>query len=256
MGITVDKVGRVLVGYADGCIDDPQNAANRCVSNPPADVTATVRTKLASIARQTSGVGLFKQYDGVISTAPYAPVLSGIADNTVNHLAWTVPADGGAPISGYKLYRGTSSGGETLFASVSASTTTYNDSSLTNGTTYYYRVAAVNQIGQGQSSNELALTPQVKAAPSAPRKLKARGSGNGVSLTWWQPASSGTAAITNYRVYRGIAPGMESFYADAGNKTQFTDSNAQSSVTYYYVVTAVNSVGESARSNEDSAQRK
>ena len=154
------------------------------------------------------------------------------------------------------MYRGTSSGGETLLASVGASTTSYNDSGLTNGTTYYYRVAAVNQIGQGQSSNELALTPQVKAAPSAPRKLKAKGNVNGVTLTWWQPASSGTAAITNYRVYRGIAPGTESFYADAGSQTQFTDANAQSGVTYYYVVTAVNSVGESPKSNEDSAARK
>jgi hypothetical protein len=256
MGITVDKVGRVLVGYADGCIDDPQNPANRCVSNPPSDVTQTIRTKLASIARQSAGMGLFKQYDGVISTVPYAPVLSGIADNTVNHLSWTIPADGGTPITGYKLYRGTSSGGETLLTTVSASTTNYNDTGLTNGTSYYYRVAAVNAIGTSQTSNEVALTPAVKAAPSAPRKLKARGSQDGVNLTWWTPASSGTASITAYRVYRGIAPGMESFLADAGNKTQFVDTTAQSNVTYYYVVTAVNSVGESAKSNEDSAQRK
>jgi hypothetical protein len=256
MGITMDKVGRVLVGYADGCIDDPQNAANRCVTAPPENVADTVRTKLASVARQTAGVGLLAQYDGVISTVPYSPVLSGLADNSVNHLSWTVPTNGGAPITGYKLYRGTAPSGETLLTSVGASTTSYNDNAVSNGTTYYYRVAAVNAIGTGSTSNEVALTPAVKAAPSAPRKLKARGSHEGVSLTWWTPSSSGTAAITNYKVYRGIAPGTGTFLADAGNQTQFVDTTAQSGVTYYYTVTAVNAVGESPRSNEDSAQRK
>lgn len=255
-GITVDKVGRVLVAYADGCIDDPQDATNRCVSNPPLNVTDTVRTSLATIARQTSGVGLFAQYDGVISTAPNTPVLSGIAGDKVNKLSWTVPNDGGTPITGYKVYRGTSANGETLLTTVSATTTSYNDTAVTNGTTYYYRVAAVNKIGTSATSNEVALTPAVSAAPSAPRKLKARGTQDGVTLTWWAPASQGTAPVTAYKVYRGIAPGQGTLLMTVGNVTSTADTTAQSGVVYYYTVTAVNSVGESAKSNEDSAQRK
>jgi len=69
MGITLDKQGRVIVGYADGCIDDllppvsdPVSgtpAPNRCVSAPPPDAQDAVKTKLATIARQSGGLPLF-----------------------------------------------------------------------------------------------------------------------------------------------------------------------------------------------------
>jgi len=48
---TVDKQGRVLVGYADGCI-------GACVQSGPNSFSA-----YATIARQSSGSGLFAQYD-------------------------------------------------------------------------------------------------------------------------------------------------------------------------------------------------
>ena len=39
--------------------------------------------------------------------------------------------------------------------------TTYVDTSVVNGTTYYYKVAAVNSLGQGPSSNERSASPHV-----------------------------------------------------------------------------------------------
>jgi hypothetical protein len=59
--ITVDKFGRVLVGYADGCtgtcVHDPsQNASN--TANPDAE------DQLATVARQAAGRGLFAAFDG------------------------------------------------------------------------------------------------------------------------------------------------------------------------------------------------
>jgi hypothetical protein len=58
-------------------------------------------------------------------------------------LGWSAPSDdGGYAITEYKIYRGTSSGGESYLTSVS--TTSYNDTTVTNGQTYYYYVAAVN----------------------------------------------------------------------------------------------------------------
>ena len=44
--------------------------------------------------------------------------------------------------------------------------TTYNDASVTSSTTYYYRVAAVNSVGEGTQSNEVSATPA--AAPPPP----------------------------------------------------------------------------------------
>src|SRR5260370_35308233 len=58
--ITVDKFGRVLVGYADGC-------TGSCVTDPTQNATsgpATAQDALATIARQVGGRGLFKAFDG------------------------------------------------------------------------------------------------------------------------------------------------------------------------------------------------
>jgi hypothetical protein len=265
MGITLDKQGRVLVGYADGCIDDPLPPVsdpiegtpppNRCVSAPPADAQDAVKTKLATIARQSGGLPLFAANDGLFATVPGAPVLSGLEGNNVNRLTWTTPSNGGAAITGYKVYRGTSSGGETLLTSVGA-VNSFDDTGVTNGTTYYYRVSAVNAKGEGSTSNEVALKPAFKAAPSAPQRLKASAKKGGVMLTWSAPADQGTAPVTGYRVYRSAAPGLETFLVAVGNTTHYSDEGLASGATYYYKVTAVNAVGESPKSNEDSARVK
>ena len=254
-GITLDKQGRVVVGYADGCIDDPLNAGNRCVSAPPADAQDSTKTKLATIARQSGGLPLFAAYDGLFATVPGAPVLSGMEGNHVNHLSWTTPADGGAAITGYKLYRGTSSGGETLLLELGA-VNSYDDTAVSNGTTYYYRLSAVNAKGESSTSNEVALTPAYKAAPGAPQRLKATAKKGGILLTWSAPKDQGTAPITGYRIYRGTVPGLETFLTSVGATTRFSDGGLASGATYYYTVSAVNAVGESPKSNEDSAQVK
>jgi hypothetical protein len=58
--ITVDKFGRVLIGYADGC-------TGSCVTDPTQNATAgpaTAQDQLATIARQVGGRGLFAAFDG------------------------------------------------------------------------------------------------------------------------------------------------------------------------------------------------
>ena len=57
--ITVDKFGRVLVGYADGC-------TGSCVTDPTQNAStgpASAQDALATIARQVGGRGLFKAFD-------------------------------------------------------------------------------------------------------------------------------------------------------------------------------------------------
>lgn len=69
-------------------------------------------------------------------------------------LTWSAPtSDGGSAITGYRIYRATSSGNETLLASV-GNVMGYRDSATKSGVTYYYKVSAVNAVGESPLSNE------------------------------------------------------------------------------------------------------
>lgn len=93
------------------------------------------------------------------TAVPSAPSLSASVGTAVVNLSWTTSFDGGSSITGYNIYRGSTSGGETLLATVPAATTFYDDFAVTSGLTYFYEVSAVNGDGEGAMSNEVAATP-------------------------------------------------------------------------------------------------
>jgi fibronectin type 3 domain-containing protein len=166
-------------------------------------------------------------------------------------LSWTAPS---GTTTSYNVYRGTTSGGETLQQS-GVSGTSFTDTGLTDGTTYYYEVAAVNGVGESARSNEASATPATATPPSQPQSVAAHAVTNTISVTWAAPASSGGSAVTGYNVYRSTTAGGEgtTAYATGISGTSFTDTGVAAGATYYYVVTAVNGVGEGARSAETSA---
>ena len=71
--------------------------------------------------------------------APTTPLgLTASGGNGSVGLSWSVPAsNGGSPVTGYNIYRSTSPGGEgTTAIQTGVTTTSFTDSSVTNGTTY------------------------------------------------------------------------------------------------------------------------
>ena len=100
---------------------------------------------------------------------PGAPTgLNALAGAGSVALSWNAPAfDGGSPISNYRVYRGTSPGAVSFHANA-GTTTSYADTSVSNGTTYYYKVSAENGNGEGPLSNEANATPTDLVAPAAP----------------------------------------------------------------------------------------
>jgi fibronectin type 3 domain-containing protein len=156
-------------------------------------------------------------------------------------------------VNTYNVYRGTTPGGEdSTPVATGVTTTSFVDSSLTNGTTYYFTVAAVNTVGTGPQSGEASATPQ-PTAPSAPLALTASGGNGSVSLSWNVPADNGGSPVTGYNVYRGSSPGGEDTskpVATGVTATNYTDTGVTNGTTYYYKVAAVNSVGTSPQSSE------
>jgi fibronectin type 3 domain-containing protein len=185
------------------------------------------------------------------ATAPAAPALSGTPGSKVANLSWSTSSDGGSPITGYRIYRSTKSGGETLLKSVGL-VTSYTDTMLSNGTHYFYEVSAVNAVGASPLSAEISVTPATP--PSSPSPSVNANGVAGVVLTWSAPQSGGSP-ITGYNIYRGSTSGGETLWANVGAVTSFTDTSVSNGTTYYYKVSAVNAVGQGALSSEKTAKR-
>ena len=190
-----------------------------------------------------------------LSSVPSSPEeLQAMAANGYVTLTWEPPTfDGFSAVVGYRIYRGTSSGAETFLVEI-GDVLTYVDTGLTNGQTYYYQVSAMNGVGEGPRSSEVSATPILgPTVPSAPRNTRAFPEDQQITLTWSAPAYDGGSAISNYRIYRGTIPGGETFLVDPGNVLTYVDTGLTNGQTYYYEVSAVNGVGEGARSNETNA---
>ncbi|MGB7768681.1 MAG: chitobiase/beta-hexosaminidase C-terminal domain-containing protein [Verrucomicrobiia bacterium] len=101
---------------------------------------------------------------GLTPPLPWAPAAPTILTVTTNYgqvsLTWSTVA--GA--TSYNVKRSQSSGTETTIAS--ATSTSYTDTSVSNGTTYYYVVSAVNAGGESPNSAEVSATPPLPAVTS------------------------------------------------------------------------------------------
>jgi fibronectin type 3 domain-containing protein len=211
---------------------------------------------IALLAESDHGVSRVDQLTVTPATAsvPSAPMnLTATPGDGSVALSWTGSASGN-PTS-YSIFRGSKSDGEAVVAvgTVSGTATSFVDTGLHNGTTYFYNIAANNAVGISPSSNELSTTPAAGggggAIPSAPTGLTAVAGDSSVTLGW--TASTGA---TSYSIYRGTTPGGEAATAIAtSTSATYTDTGRTNGTTYYYRVTASNSAGTSGNSGEASA---
>jgi PKD repeat protein len=144
----VDAQGRGLVGYADGCVNCPDTFVQQSSSEH------------GTVTRQSGGRRLFSFFDPVEPGVPAAPqMIKAIGKINGALITWREPDNGGSPITGYKVYRGATSGGETFLADVSGATNTkYLDPSPPAGNVFYY-VTAVNLQGESSHCRDVMLVP-------------------------------------------------------------------------------------------------
>ncbi|MEI6796351.1 MAG: fibronectin type III domain-containing protein, partial [Methanomassiliicoccales archaeon] len=187
----------------------------------------------------------------VLSATPYgvpdAPTLTAATPGIKNVvLTWTAPTNNGSsPITGYKVFFGTVSPNAQFGATLPATTLTVSVTALTDGTLYYFAVEAINVAGNSSSSN--ILSALVNTVPGVPTELSATAIYNQATLIWNAPSSTGGNAITHYNVYRGLSA-LFVIYIGSSTSTTYVDATASSGTTYHYKVSAVNGVGEGARS--------
>ncbi len=192
-------------------------------------------------SREASAVPLDCMAPGKVTNVAIAVVPAGNALN----LTWTASA--ATDLANYKVYRSTISGftpsGTNLIAS--PVTNQYLDSGLTDGTTYYYRIAAVDEgPNEGTRSDEASQTPADTEPPAKVEGvcISAIASGNALSLSW---TANTEPDLNNYMVYRSFYPGFTpgpTNLVGSPSSNNFYDSGLIDGITYYYRIRGVDEV--------------
>lgn len=179
--------------------------------------------------------------DGDQTVVPAAPTgLEATPTDGEVSLSWDAPDDA----ESYNVYRATESGVETTDPVAEGRTeTSYADTDVENGTTYFYVVTAVADE-EGDPSSETEGTPF--AAPSA---LAGTSEDSQIQLDW--SGGAGADAYNVYRSERSTDGASGDPLASGVSSASYTDESAENGTTYYYRVTSVNPEdAESSASNE------
>jgi len=202
---------------------------------------------------ESSLVGTFDYY-----TVPSAPQsLAVIVGDTQVSVSWAAPADnGGTAITGYYVQYATNSAFTTGVSSlISVSGTSTTVTGLTNGTPYWFRVGARNQVTNAVSSTTssayvttaTSYTPASTSPPGLPTGLtlaqQTPQNPIGVLVSWTAP--SGGATPTGYIInYSPNSDFSGSFSVRLpSTMTSFELNGLDESEQYYIRVLAFNANG-------------
>ena len=154
-------------------------------------------------------------------------------------LTWAA-VDGAAK---YEIYRSTQqSTGFTLLGTTTS--TSYVNTGAAVGTTYYYKVRALNVDGAAGAYSSTVSGAAKAVAPAAPAVTMTYSDNGKPKLTW-----SAVSGAASYRVYRSESRGTGYSLLGTTTSTSYVNTGAAVGKTYYYRVKAVNSAGTSAYSN-------
>jgi fibronectin type 3 domain-containing protein len=183
--------------------------------------------------------------------APSAPSsVSAVAGSNAVSLSWGQPtSDGGAPVTGYRVFKSTDSipKSHALLGPV----TDYEDTAVADGQAYHYWVAAINSVGEGALSEEVIAIPgSIASLPSEPRSLEAMPGDGSVGLTWISPISSGNLPLLGYKIYRGPTEDAMVLLATLTQSQSYVDTAVSNRQAYVYHVLAFNLMGDGPASEK------
>ncbi len=209
--------------------------------------------RVAAVNSTGTGAPTAAQQSTPSGTPLAASDLNAVAGAAEASLTWSAPNNNGNTITDYIVeYKETAQPTYSVFNDGVSAATGATITGLANGTSYDFRIAAVNAQGQGAYSNVDSATPV--DVPLAIGDLGASGSDSEVDLSWSAPGNNGSA-ITDYIIeYKETAQPTYSIFADGTSaSTAVTVTGLNNGVSYDFRVSAVNSVGQGPISNVASA---
>jgi predicted phage tail protein len=221
-------------------------------SGAPSGVYIFQAVAVAGFGSRTQGmpVSIALNYYNGAPPPPTGLTVSSVGNNVVN-LVWSTPSTG--YVDHYEVWR--SLDGVSFTNLADAASESYMDPTVTNGTTYYYKVKTVDDDGlAGLLSEAVSATPNESGdsvAPSVPTSLVATAdpSQPTVHLAWGESIDGGTPAtgLSGYVIERGPnGAGPWTVLQGAYGDVVYDDIAAGWSTTWYYRVRAVDDVGNAS----------
>ncbi len=198
-------------------------------------------------AAGTGGLRASTPQSLIPATTPGSPSnISGSIGNSQVSLTWTAPSvNGGVAVSDYIIQFSSNSGSSwSTYIDGTSTVTNTTVTGLVNGTSYLFRVAAVNSAGAGNYSlNSSILTP--KGPPTPPWGLTGTAGNAQVQLTWLAPENNGGSPITDYILQRSADNGISwsTFNDGSSVNTNGTITGLSNGTAYIFRVAATNTLG-------------
>lgn len=214
---------------------------------------------------------------------PDAPVnVDGSVSGASITVSWDPPQE--APdVMGYRIYRGTTSGFNPVTPIIDENelgddATSFIDVEIDTCRTYYYKVAAVDCVNEGELSDEifgdgdgpLSDNPVNSATsttaievpptpPAAPAGVSSNGGNTQIQVNWINPTDSDFAGVTirwstsNYPYNVNDGNLLEDVYGNPGEASTIIHDNLPNGQPYYYTLFAFDSCGNYSYAMQTSA---
>ena len=178
-------------------------------------------------------------------SAPSALLATAMSSSAIG-LTWV---DNSANENGFRVERAASPlGSWVLTATAGPNVTSWTDTGLAPGATWYYRVKAFNLNGSSAPSGASSATTFASTdtiAPTVPSTVVTTPpSCGGIEITWGASTDAGGSGLRGYRIYRKNVYVTEI----SASNLSFLDAGLPPAMYYYYTLSAIDNAGnESAK---------
>jgi titin len=189
---------------------------------------------------------------GSLQSPPGAPtnLAASAASSTRIDLTWTAVPNA----TGYSVER--SNDGATAWSQIATTASPgYNDTTVIENSTRFYRVVATNSGGKSPPSNvSSATTPATP--PTQPSNVTATGGKRKITLKWTASTDAGGSGLAGYEIWRSTTGAGGSFTKIATtSSTSYTNSGLISQQTYWYYVVAYDGANNVSTASNTASSR-
>jgi titin len=240
----------VTSGYSSSVYRDG-SATSAIIGYPDLSQTDTdFKFRVTALNAYGQSVQSVESIPATVSSPP-SSVTATPADVSAS-VSWTAPSNNGyRAITGYRVtpYIGATAQTPQVF---SGTATTRTVTGLTNGTSYTFKVAALNAVGySSDSAASAAVTP--RTVPGAPTAVSATPGDVSAAVSWTAPSSNGGAAISGYTVTPYIGATAQTAQVFNSTATTQTVTGLTNGTAYTFKVAATNVAGTGAQSAASAA---